>query len=71
MIASEVLKSKRHISQNPNLAGHHTFVECEYSELIHWANQFGLPIFVTDSGWSTTYTELYIDRYISVTLKSK
>jgi len=71
MIASEALKAQRHLSRNPNLAGHHTYLETSYDQLIHWAGQFDLPVFVTNEGAQITYKDTYLGRQITITLKAK
>lgn len=70
MIASEALKAKQHLANNPNLHGHHTFIDCDKKDLIHWAAQFGLPIFVTHKGRQITYQTDYLGRQITITLKA-
>lgn len=71
MIASEAIKAQRHLSRNPNLAGHHTYLDVDYSDLVHWAGQFDLPVFITNVGAQITYKSTYLGRQITITLKAK
>ena len=71
MIASEALRAQIHLAKNPNLSAHHSFLNCDFLALQYWAEQFDLPIFVTDEGAQATYITKYLGRQITITLKAK